>query len=217
MRFGRKVPLPGARPMAWPMKLLQSAKTSFDKRPNGQLILTIEHDVLRGVTPKMLEWWFQHLGESMEFAGQVYSRYLVWHPVDHIHWELVRPGPNGSTGKGAYFRIVEAFGAQPKHYIDSTEYVEKCDEEGLSLVKRVLGMEVFRLEHRFTQVAGGTQYDSRMVLGSRTPIIGWIFNRFIRPLVFSDESGRAWLQHNIEEVGNFELFLPELYLANSPT
>lgn len=27
----------------------------------------------------------------------------------------------------------------------------------------------------------------------------------------SEDMGRAWLKHNVEEVGNFERFLPALY------
>lgn len=213
--LAKKLPFPANRPNPWPMKTLQTAKTSFKKLGNGLLVLTIRHDIIRGVTPKMLAWWFHHLGEPMQFAGKTHQRYLVWHPIDHIHWEIARHGPDGSTGQGAYFRIVESFGAKSEHYIDSIEYVEKCNEEGLTLVKRILGIEVFRLAHMFTPVSGGTQYDSIMKVGINIPVVGRIFNRLIRPLVFSDESGRSWLQHNIEEVGNFEFFLPELYRINS--
>jgi hypothetical protein len=116
-----------------------------------------------------------------------------------------------ATGKGATFRIVEAFGGNPKHYVDSTDYVEKCDEEGLSLVTRVMGIEIFRLEHRFTPVDDGTHYNSRMVVGSHVPLLGHLFNYLIRPQIFSDTSSKLWLRHNIEEVGNFEFFLPALY------
>jgi hypothetical protein len=31
--------------------------------------------------------------------------------------------------------------------------------------------------------------------------------------VFGDLMGPAWLRHNVEEVGNFEHFLPGLYAA----
>ncbi len=37
------------------------------------------------------------------------------------------------------------------------------------------------------------------------------FIRLIRPMIFGDLMCPAWLRHNVEEVGNFELFLPELY------
>ncbi|MDH7943372.1 hypothetical protein QGM61_06030 [Pseudohongiella sp. SYSU M77423] len=202
------------RPSPWPMKTLKSATTSFRKSRNGVLELTIQHDILLGVTPAMLAWWFHHLGETMSFRGDTYARYLVWHPIDHIHWQLLVTGPDGCTGQGATFRIVEAFGGQLDHYIDSIEFVEKCDDQGLTLVKRVMGLEVFRLEHRFIPMSDGTRYASRMVVGSCTPILGWLINYLIRPAVFSDATARAWLLHNIEEVGNFEIFLPELFAAS---
>jgi len=30
-------------------------------------------------------------------------------------------------------------------------------------------------------------------------------------MLFPDDKARAWLRHNVEEVGNFEFFLPALY------
>ncbi len=38
------------------MKPLSSAKTSIDRLDDGRLRLSIEHDVLHGVTPEMLVW-----------------------------------------------------------------------------------------------------------------------------------------------------------------
>jgi hypothetical protein len=90
------------------MKSVSSAKTTQSVLPSGQLLLTIEHDVTLGLSPPMLRWWFENLGQSITFRGQTYPRYLLWHPRDHIHWELAAPGPAGSTGQGAKFRIVEA-------------------------------------------------------------------------------------------------------------
>lgn len=120
---------------------------------------------------------------------------------------------DGGSGQGAYFRIVEAFAADPAHYVDSTEYVEKLDEEGISLVKRIAGVEVFRLEHRFGDVAQGASYRSRMVVGIASGAFRWPFNALVRPRVFSDAMGTAWLTHNVEEVSMFENVLPALYAA----
>jgi hypothetical protein len=53
------------------MKLVTSAKTTQLMLPSGQLELTIEHDLLRGVTPPMLRWWFANLGQLMTYQGQV--------------------------------------------------------------------------------------------------------------------------------------------------
>jgi hypothetical protein len=38
-----------------------------------------------------------------------------------------------------------------------------------------------------------------------------LFARLLGPLLFFDGKGQAWLKHNIEEMGNLENFLPELY------
>lgn len=111
-----RLPLLPERPHLSPTKALSNAETSFRVNEHGQLVLSIQHDVIRGVTPAMLVWWFEHLGESMEREGTVYPRYLLWRPRDHIHWELARRAPGGGTGQGAYFRIVEAFGRNSDFY-----------------------------------------------------------------------------------------------------
>lgn len=205
------LPLPAERPHAGPMKPLATATTSQSILPTGQLLLTIEHDTIRGVSPPMLRWWFETLGQTMAYEGVTYPRYLMWHPRDHIHWELASRSPGGGTGQGARFRIVEAFAANPDYYVDSTEYVEKLDDEGISLVRRVLGTEVFRLEHRFGSVRDGASYRSRMVVGAASGVFGSFFNTVLRRRIFSDEMGTAWLTHNVEEVGMLEHLLPPLY------
>ncbi len=209
----RRLPLPPERPHLGPMKPVSSALTSQSRLPSGQLLLTIEHEIVRGVTPSMLRWWFENLGRPMSYQGTVYPRYLLWHPRDHIHWELVARSRSGGTGQGARFRIVEAFAANPDFYVDSVELVEKLDEEGISLVRTIQGSEVFRLEHRFAGTHEGTKYRSRMVVGAATGIFATLFNTVIRPRIFSDAMGTAWLTHNVEEVGMFEHILPPLYAA----
>jgi hypothetical protein len=161
----------------------------------------------------MLRWWFENLGQTMTLQGQTYPRYLIWHPRDHIHWELASTSPDGGTGQGAHFRIVEAFAADPRYYVDSTEWVEKLDEDGIALVRRIAGVEVFRLEHRFGTTSGGASYRSRMTVGAGIGLARWPFNYLVRPRVFSDQMGTAWLTHNVEEVSMFENILPSLYAA----
>ncbi len=195
------------------MKPVASARTTQSILRTGQLELTIEHDTVRGVTPTMLRWWFENLGKTMTLEGRSYPRYLLWHPRDHIHWELVAKSPTGGTGQGARFRIVEAFAADPRYYVDSIEWVEKLDNEGISLVRRVAGTEVFRLEHRFGTTVSGASYTSRMTVGTATGLARWPFNYLVRPQMFSDQMGIAWLTHNVEEVGMFENILPSLYAA----
>lgn len=49
---------------------------------------------------------------------------------------------------------------RPRKLIDSVEIVDLLDATGIRLSRRIAGVEVFSLHHRFCQVPGGTQYDS---------------------------------------------------------
>jgi hypothetical protein len=206
-----QLPLPAERPHLGPMKPVASARTSRVVLPTGQLLMTIEHDVIRGVSPRMLRWWFENLARSMVYRGRTYPRYLLWHPRDHIHLEIAARSASGSTGQGAYWRIVEAFAAKPSFYVDATVYVEKLDDEGLSLVRRERGGEFFRLDHRFAAVSAGSSYRSRMIVGPASGMARVVFNNLVRPWMFPDAMGMAWLTHNVEEVSMLEHILPSLY------
>ena len=202
--------LPPERNFGWKMKDLDSAKTNFTIDNDGAYVLTIEHDIISEVTPKMLLWWFQNIGGQMVYQGKTYPKYLVWHPKDHIHWSLAKPTTN-KIGVGSYFRIVEAFARNTKFLVDSVERVEKLDETGIRLSKKIGNIEIFSLQHDFSQSGNNTIYKSKMVVGVNENSLGKLFYSYVRPLIFNEEMATAWLKHNIEEVGNFEFFLPELY------
>jgi hypothetical protein len=205
--------IPPPRPIDWPLRPLESAETELHHLGDGRLELRIRHAPLHGITPAMLRWWFLHIEGTVEVQGRTYPRYLVWHPRDHIHWALARPAPDGSAGVGARFRIVEALGRNPAYLVDSVEEVERLDERGIALTRRLLGEEVFRLEHEFLYVPGegATRYLSCMRLGTASLLGRAVVNRVIRRRLFPEAMGRAWLRHNVEEVGTFEQFLPGLY------
>jgi 2-polyprenyl-6-methoxyphenol hydroxylase-like FAD-dependent oxidoreductase len=196
------------RPVPWALKPLSSAETSSETLPDGRVRLRIRHPRIRGVTPAMLAWWFRNIEGTISIGGRRYPRYHIWHPVDHILFEVARRGSDGSVGPGARFHIVEAFGGDPANLIDVVLGVEKLDEEGIVLSRRAL-----RLHHRFTPVDGGTQYDTELTAGIS------LFAPLTRRIVghaFPEEKRRAWLRHNVEEVGTFEEFLPDLYRERNP-
>jgi hypothetical protein len=197
------------------MKPLESAKTAVRTLDDGRLEFTIRHDILRGITPAMLGWWFRNIEGTMEYRGRTYPRYLVWHPIDHIHYRLASPAPDGTAGPGSRFFIAEAFGARPEYLVDSTADIPKNDETGLTLVVRKFGLEVMRLEHTFHPVPRGTLYLSQMRVGTTVAPIRYFLNPWIRRTLFTEARGRAWLKHNVEEVGNFEFFLPTLYARDA--
>jgi hypothetical protein len=211
-----RLPMPPPRAIPWPMKPVSSAKTALAFDAHGRMVMTIEHALLHGLTPGMVEWWFRNIGGEMTIEGQRINRYLVWHPADHIHWELVNPRSDGAVGVGSRFRIVEAFAADPRFYVDIVDTVIRLDASGITLVNRDLaGIEVTRLNHDFIARDGGTSYVSTLTVGVATPVLCRLLNPMIHRFVFGEAMGRAWLKHNVEEVGLLEHIIPALYPEGS--
>jgi hypothetical protein len=205
----REPPEPVTLP--WALKPLGSAECGAERLTDGRLSYWIRHDIVRGVTPRMLVWWFSHLEGDIVIAGQRISRYRAWHPYDHVHASYVRRRPDGSIGPGAAIRLREYLGANPRYDVDTITDIEKLDEEGYIHNPRLFGVAgLVRMEYRFERVREGSMYENRLLIGGTH---GW--RRRATPLIqrfgFDHAHGLAWLRHNIEEVGAFEHFLPGLY------
>lgn len=196
------------RPVLYPLRPVESATVQYLELPQRRRRITIDHRPLPGITPAMLLDWFTHLGETMSYGGVVIDRYLAWHPIDHINWELARPAPTGGAADGARFHMVEAFGGRPEYTIDEVARVEKLDETGIRLVKRICGVSVFALEHTWSAGVDGAHYITVMDLGVRSPALSPV-NRIVCQR-FPDHKVKAWVKHNIEEVGQLEYLLAQL-------
>ncbi len=201
--------------LPWGLKPMGSAECGAERLADGRLSYWIRHDIVKGVTPRMLVWWFSHLEGDVLIAGQRINRYRAWHPYDHVHASYVRRLPDGSIGPGAAIRLREYLGANPAYNVDTVTEIEKLDEEGYIHNPRVHGISgLVRMEYRFTRVSTGTLYENRLLVGAAS---GW--RRVVTPLVqrfaFDPAHGLAWLRHNIEEVGLLEHILPPLYLAET--
>ena len=75
----------------------------------------------------------------MSYGGEVIDRYLAWHPIDHIRWELARPAPGGGPPKARASGSWRPSAARPEFKVDVVDRVEKLDETGIRLVQRVAG------------------------------------------------------------------------------
>ncbi|MBX7432936.1 hypothetical protein JDV09_12575 [Mycobacterium sp. Y57] len=201
-------------PVLYPMRPVESATVQFSEHPHCRRRITIDHRPLAGVTPAMLLDWFTHLDGTIRYGGRLVDRYLAWHPIDHVRWELARPARGGGAAEGARFHMVEAFGARPEYLVDEVARVEKLDETGIRLVLRIAGIAVFQLEHTWSAGDDGAHYVTVMDLGARSRLMAPA-NRVIRRR-FPDDKARAWVRHNIEEVGQLEYLLPGLDISGEP-
>lgn len=197
--------------LPWGLRPLSSAESGMDQLEDGRVRYWIRHEVLRGVTPRMLAWWFANLEGNVEIGGRSFNRYRVWHPSDHVHVSYDCRLPDGSVGPGAVLRIREMLGGNPAFTVNVRSVIEKLDEEGFihnPIFHGVSGL--VRMEYRFRAVQGGTLYENCLVFGSRSKL-GRLLHPLAERIAFPKLKGKFWLRHNIEEVGMLENFLPALY------
>jgi hypothetical protein len=206
--------LPDPIEVPWTMKAVDSAETRVETLPDGRLCCSIVHDLVRDVTPRMLVWWFNHMDGDVEIGGRRVPRYRAWHPRDHVAVRYARKAADGANmGPGSRVHIRECFARNPAWTVDIVDDVLRLDERGFVHANRRLGVEVFRMEYTFERTPAGTRYVNRLVAGAHAPAVRGVFNSVLRPRLFPDEMGRAWIRHNVEEVGNLQYFLPALFEA----
>jgi len=204
----RKPPEPLGIP--WTKKMVGSARSGVEILEDGRIKCWIEHEVIRGVTPAMLVWWFKHLEGDMAYAGKMLNRYRVWHPRDHIAIEYVKRNADGTVGVGSVIHITEMLGENPDYFVDIHTEIVRLDEGGFGHRPRFHGFQLAAMDYEFKEVPGGTLYKNSLIAG-KEEYFGRVLNPLIRRFIFDEAHARAWIKHNIEEVGNFESFLPQLY------
>lgn len=162
----------------------------------------------------MLVWWFKHLEGDVEYAGKKLNRYRVWHPLDHVAIEYAKKSSDGTVGVGSVIHLTEMLGANPDYLVAVHTEIVKLDEQGFGHRPRMGGFKLAAIDYEFKAVSGGTQYNNSLVIGTER-FFGTVANPLIRKFAFDEARGRAWIQHNVEEVGNFEAFLPQLYATEA--
>jgi hypothetical protein len=87
----------------------------------------------------MLVWWWRNIEGEMELKGLTYPRYLIWHPIDHLPFEVMDRMRDGSVGVGSTFHLVEALGADMRNLLDVMLRLAQLDERGARVELHVLG------------------------------------------------------------------------------
>jgi hypothetical protein len=199
--------LPAPRPVLWPLRPLESAAVSTSS-DDSRTLVTIAHAPLEQVTPEMLAWWYTHVPGDMLYAGSTWPRYLVWHPLDHVSYEATTPG---RIGPGTRLHIKEALGRDPSMLLDLEVAVESVDSESAVISKRVLGSSIVRLVNEFTRTNAGCRYTTHLTVGDTTTLGRLFLNHTAHERAFPPAKLSAWIRHHIEEIGNLENFLPDLF------
>jgi hypothetical protein len=209
--------LPAPRPVLWPLREPGSAAVTREG-DRHRTVVRIEHAPLHGVSAPMLHWWYGHVPGDMTYAGATYPRYLVWHPLDHISYDVVHT-PGEAAGApvrtGSELRIREALHRDPRQLIDIRVTVEELGPNRAVIVKRVLGTRIVRLENDFRDAPGSVEYTTTLTVGDVTPLARAALNRVAHRRAFPEERITPWITHHIEEIGNLENFLPDLHAAEA--
>lgn len=203
-----------------PFKARSSAKWADISRSwNGTVLVQIEHDNIKGVTPEMIRWWFENLARTTnwngkDFSGPEISFYHLWHNRDHIALTPLNNTPGRTENQGfqedADSRIEERFNEVHFH-VNTVMHTTKLDNHEFTFLITACGMTFGRITHLYEQEEDGCSFYAETEMGSHIPVVGLLINWLVLPFVYNKKTAWNWIAHNIEETGRTEDILPILY------
>jgi hypothetical protein len=154
----------------------------------------VVHHELEGVTPEMIDWWWDNIDTT--------ERYGLWHPGSHLSfgWEATE----GSGHIGKTHRVTETIGD-----LEMTLRIRWVDPDSIP-VERIYSHAnagcvldeddnpMSWVLHEYEEADRGTRMRSTFILPAEAPAT------FVEGL----------RKHNAEEMGRFPVFLPELYRSH---
>lgn len=165
--------------------------------PQKYADIVVDHE-LPGVRAEMIDWWWMNMVDT--------RFYILWHPWDHfwIKWE-VPPTEEMTANKniGAIHIANEKIGNSPVRnihvqIIDPAENPIKptySHQRAVKVPSDTEGKLVGWIRHEYEDA----------------PPWGVRFRSTFRYPPMSNEETAALIKHNKEEIGQFTVFLPELY------
>jgi hypothetical protein len=152
----------------------------------------------------------------MPYAGSTYPRYLVWHPLDHIDYVVTANGTSGGVGTGARLHITEALQRNLKNLLDIHVSVVEMHDGCAVIAKTMMRTSIIRLANEFTASPAGASYVTTMTIGDDTMLGHVALNQVAGRKAFPPQRIHPWMRHHVEEIGNLENFLPDLFRIRSP-
>lgn len=201
-------------------KSQDSAKwADITQRPDGRILVQIEHDNIKGVTGEMLKWWFENLAgyttwNGVDFTGPEVALYHLWHHRDHV---AITPLSNASDGtinkgflQGAESQIEERFNEYHNHIHQRMHTITLTDKEftfNIMQGNKIAG----HIAHKYEPVEDGVSFYAETEVGMDGGIFAKIFNKYILPKIYTTKDAEYWIYHNIQETGRTEDILPILF------
>ncbi len=202
------------------------------RNQNNQVLVKCS-TVMKGVKPKMLDWWFAwHMPES--------ERYKLWHPRDHISVELKEDRSSFNSDKekyiGADSYVKEYIGKELNElcisFCEPTSFgffdLDVNQETSICAHVRDLkrGLSIASLNHHLVQKENNFSImESTFWLGMNNKFTNQILNLFLKPIVnnklirkflINDELAKNLMLHCYEEMNHLSEFLPSLYKDQNP-
>ncbi|MCP4208448.1 MAG: hypothetical protein GY767_15545 [Shimia sp.] len=205
-----ELPPPGE--FEWSLRGLEEAKTVFTQNRDGRIVLEVRHPVVTGVTAEMVDWWFgiyAHL--HIQTVGERLQAFKLWHPRDHISIQRADKGWFGHLKPGDRVTLKETYGANKEYGNTETFFVTKRDREGYALIVKRFGLTVADMRYAFEDTPEGLCVSTRLCVGVADGWAKTLINHFFVPLLFDEKKTEAWMSHNVEEVGAWSHFLPEIF------
>ncbi len=198
-------------------KRYSSAKwADFVVSDRGVMTAKVQHDDVKGVTPEMIQWFFEHLGcvttwNGVDFSGPAVSIYHLWHHRDHV---AVTPltDVNGKRNLG----FLEGGKSKIHELTNEVNDVIYYEMETVELNTHTFTFNVMKngkatghVKHVYAPADDGCTFYAETAVGTETG--SEIFNKTIVPKLYSKEAGMQWIAHNIQETGRMQDILPVLY------
>lgn len=198
--------LPDPLKLPWELRENLTARSGVDRLADGRTKYWVD-EVLKGITPQMFVWWFRGgiLGD-MDVEGRAVPRYRVWHPYDHVGARLLVDRP-AEAARGAVAELEEYFGREPSFYTNPAVRIDQIGEQGITTTWFEHGIAIGHLGHDLEAVPGGMRLGHVMDVPGESTTVGLLLAERVWPQAM----GEAWIRHGIQEMGNFENFLPRLY------
>ncbi len=190
------------------MRALDTASVRQNRVARGVISTSIRHQELDGVNSEMAYQWFKYFCyQHLRLAnGERISAFSLWHPKDHISFEILNHSLSGEIGlaRGASALVVEKHGDNilcngKVKIIDLSKKRFSVKHHGLLYQNSFVYDEFFDTDNglqmisNLVKVEGRFQHEADCCADSEISL-----------------EIQAWIEHKIEEVGNLQIILPSL-------